>query len=236
VFSYSAQQQLSPFDNTDIGSGCALTGLQIEKGSQYAFAYNGSGELTEAQIPTGGYVRWDYGTYVFSKERKIREVAQRTLAVSREDASREDAGETYKIERDKKEKDAIIHGSATVIEPSGAQKVWTFCADVNSPYLGMGTSFEERDKNGQTVLRRTDYGWSQTTAGVPYKGSIAMALDPGTADEARKKTEIVRDILGNVNEVRQYDYNEATTPFKIIRNLRSFLEPVTEPSPAFCDC
>jgi RHS repeat-associated protein len=214
IFSYGAQQLVSPFYNTDTKSVQMLSGLQIETASQYSFAYNENGELAEAQIPAGGCLRWNYDTYSFAEGRKVREVVQRTIA-----QSREDAGAAYTIERDKKENNAIIHGSATLNEPNKtAQQVWAFCTDVVSSYLGMAASFEERGKNGQSVLRRTEYTWSQTTAGVPYKGSITKTLDLGTADEARRKTEIVRDIFGNVSEVRQYEYNETKTPFKIIRN------------------
>jgi RHS repeat-associated protein len=212
TFSYKTQQLNSPFDYANLGSVSALAGVQISS-RKHSFAYNEYGELAEVQIPFGGCLRWGYNTIDFSNGRKIREVISRTVALSAQAA-----GSTYTIGR-KENNNAHIHGSAILCEPNhSAERLWSFCTDASSPYFGLATSFEERGQNGNSALRRSDYTWSRTSSGVPFKSCISTALDPGTQDSVSSKTEFERDIFGNLTEERQYDYNESNTPFRTIRH------------------
>jgi YD repeat-containing protein len=98
-----------------------------------------------------------------------------------------------------------------------AERVWTFCSDANSSDCGLMTGFEERAANGRKALRQTAYAWSRTTDGVPYLGTAASVLDPGTADEKHARAEFARDAFGNLAEQRQYDYDNTSTPIRTQR-------------------
>jgi hypothetical protein len=212
-FSYAIQQLCSPFGNSDLGAVSTLVGIEVSPGMKFSFAYNEYGELTESIIPSGGYFRWGYNTVSFAQGRKIREVVRRSIAFSPQDA-----GSMYSISRDTN-MNALIHESAILQEPNNStNRIWSFCTDASSPYFGLAISFEDRGEKEQPSLQRIDYTWNRTKSGTPYRSCIAMTLDPGSVEAACSKTEFVRDLFGNLTEQRQYDYNEANTPYKITRH------------------
>jgi RHS repeat-associated protein len=211
VFAYDAQRLSSPFASADLGSVSMLTGIQSATAMKQSFAYSEYGELSKAQLPYGGCLRWYYDTINFSKGRKIREVVRRSIA-----SSPEASESAYEIIRNDNNRNAHIHGNATLCEPGhSAEKVWSFCDDMQSPNLGLTLSLEERGEGGLIALRRTDCAWSRTAAGVPYKGCVTTTFDPGSADEASRKIEYIRDLFGNMVEVRRYDFG-ANTPFSTV--------------------
>jgi YD repeat-containing protein len=190
-----------------------LTGIQIGTGRTNSFSYNKYGELAELQVPDGGCLRWEYDTNHFYQGFKIREVVRRMIATSRQ--TEESA---YIIDRDNNAPNILIHSKAILRQSDqSAGQIWSFCTDRQSPFLGLATSFEEYDAKGQNILRKSNYTWELTGSGVPYKCRIETILDPNTADEARTKMEFVRDIFGNLSEQRQFEFNEATKPYRIIR-------------------
>jgi hypothetical protein len=56
-----------------------LASVTGSTGAAWVFVYDpsGSGELTQANYPDGGHIRWVYGTATYSGNRKIREVTSR---------------------------------------------------------------------------------------------------------------------------------------------------------------
>jgi hypothetical protein len=154
IFSYDTQQLMSPFDNSkNLGSVDVLAGVQIASTLKYLFEYNKNGELIQVRIPTGGSLNWSYGAYDFFQGRQVREVIRRSIALSDQDS-----GAAYLIDRGNRDSTVILHSSVVLraFDNSGEQ-AWSFCTDVQSSYLGLATSYEERDQIRQSVLRRTDY-------------------------------------------------------------------------------
>jgi hypothetical protein len=96
-----------------------------------------------------------------------------------------------------------------------------FQTDTNSVFLGLVTTFAQRNGEGQADLTRKTLTWTQVTTPTvqtPYVASVLSEQDPGQSYAVSSKTEQDVDAWGNVTQTRLYGYSSLTTPAKIYTN------------------
>ena len=116
----------------------------------------------------------------------------------------------------------MVHGWMKVNEANGAgQKQWSFETDTDSAFLGLVTTFAQRNGEGQADLTRKTLTWTQvinSTPQPPYVTSVLSEQDPGQSYAVSSKTEQDVDAWGNVTQTRLYDYSSLATPAKTYTN------------------
>ena len=215
TFQYSSSQTLnSPFSGQSAGTVIELSavstyGLGVSHQFQY-LAQNGgtTGELTQVALPFGGVLSYDYGSYTFGTGIGEREVAHRYLLP-------QPGGTQYQWN--------LFYGSDNPSDPvhnwgwlrdvgSQTQKKWWFSTAADG-YMQLATAYQEAydGTNGNAVTESKQYTWTQAN-GNTYTSAVTSTLDPGTAYAAQSKTEQTLDAYGNLQQLRQYDYGNLTTP------------------------
>jgi len=171
-----------------------------------SFSYNGSGEMTQAVLPYGGYLKWDYDTVTYSSGVSYREVQHRYLSKDGTAGSQT----TYTFSHEPTIS-TPIHQYTIIDDPGGVgEKYYAF----GQSGIGMGlvTQYQGRQRPGPVTKTQNDFTWAQDGVGNSYISSTLTTLDPGQAYQAQSKTTQNVDIYGNVWQVNNYDYVNLSTP------------------------
>lgn len=213
TFTYLSNQSLSsPYNSASYGSTNKF--LQRVTGWNYLyhqFTYNGSGEITQIQLPYLGKLGYDYTTTTYSTGTKHREVQYRKLY-------KDVNGSTYTQYSFSHEATpgASTRAWTQITDPGGVgRKYWEFGASGVS--WGLVTKYQGIHLSGgsSTVKAQTDYTWTLDAAGKnSYISAVLKTNDPGQSYQAQSKTEQTIDNNGNVPQVKTYDYNSLTTPLR----------------------
>jgi RHS repeat-associated protein len=211
-FTYSSGTLTEPFSSGSYGTQKQLATMVIPStpsGSNYAFTYNGSGEMTVAKLPKGGEFRYNYTTTALANSVSIRELSDRRL-VKQSGASEV----VYTLVRDSADSSQVMHSSLELTDPSGVgRKRWLF-STANDYTRGFLTEFYEHptSSGNSNILRKHTYTYTQDANQMPYVASVTTDLDPGTADAKTMKTDQTVDVYGNVTQARIYEYGSLSTP------------------------
>jgi RHS repeat-associated protein len=211
TFTYIANQTISsPFgyDPSSAVTAPLLQRVTNTNAIDHTFEYSGgSGEMTRIVLPYGGSLRWAYRNFLFAGGKTIREVQYRYLSKA------SGAAETqYTLSRDPNDSNLGWHSGATLADPTGALRNWTFTTSPSTWLDGMLSAFSQQAASGQPVLRRQDFTWTQGPVGNPYIGSAVTTLDPGTAYQKQSKTAQTIDAHGNATSASLYDFGNLSTP------------------------
>lgn len=218
LLSYGDPQVLAdPYGTNTWGATCFLLTLKIgtlpdlvQHSLEY-FPVGGSltGELTRLNLPTGGYLKWDYQSFTFTGQRNLREVTQARVSPGSSEW-------IYSINNESGDEGRTLHAAAKVNYPDNAgQKVWWFHVDVPESWkLGLNSGYEQRSEPDVTpALSRQDYNWTQDNGNL-YINSVLTTL-ANTPSPLQSKVEQTRDADGNITQVRQYDYGSLVNPARV---------------------
>jgi RHS repeat-associated protein len=224
-FTYASQNINSPFSpSISYGTATLLQSFKQSFGTYYvgnfiypllygpSFEYSstGSAELIKVNLPTGGYLRWDYQDMTYAGSRTIREAVHHYVAA---DSTSEMA---YTISHNPADTANPVHSWTTVDMPNGnGQKAWFFNPGVTFGVAGLNTAFEQRAAPSQTpAMRRQEFTWTQNSSGNPYISISDSILEVGTANQKIIRVDQALDAYGNVTQSRQYDFDNVTVPVK----------------------
>jgi hypothetical protein len=210
TFTHAFNQTVSsPFGYDPNSSVAASLLLKVSNAGtiDHSFEYSGgSGELTRAVLPYGGSLRWAYNNFSLSGK-TIREVQYRYLSKA------SGAAETqYSLSRNASDSNLGWHSGATLADPAGALRNWTFTTAPNIWNDGLLASFSQQAGVGQAILRKQDFTWTQDPMGNPYIGAVVTTLDPGAAYQKQSKTTQTLDAHGNLTSNSIYDFGNLSTP------------------------
>jgi len=202
-FGFSTVALTSPFDSQSFGSPNILTSAALIPGT-FSFQYNNSGEMTRITLPTGGYLRYDYGTMLYSSGRSYREVTTRYL-------SKNGSTETAYPFAHEPSPGPDVHQYTSLNDPGGiGQKYWAF--STSGVNMGLVTQYQGRQLPGPLTLVQHDFTWAQNATLNSYVASTLSTADPGQAYQAQKKVNQTVDQYGNVTQVQNFNYGNLTTP------------------------
>lgn len=206
TFTYLSNQALaSPFDSQSFGTTSVLNTATLLAGT-LSFTYNGSGELTRATLPYGGYFAYDYSTAAYSSGKSYREVIRRYLS---KDGSTQT---TYPFSHEAS-LGPDVHQFTILDDPGGTgEKYWAFSTSGFTE--GLVTQYQGRQLPGPVTKTQSDFTWTQDALGNSYISSTLTTTDPGQTYQAQKKTAQTVDIYGNVTQVQNYDYGNLSTPVR----------------------
>ena len=202
TFTFLGTQTLqSPFSTTPtFGGFIALTSVAVSGvGLQYTFVTNGSGELTQAIMPYGGYFKWTYGSTTYSSGHGFtqREVQLRVLS--------KDGTEEKQYPFVHESVPDAVHSFTSLNDPDGiGQKYWTFPPP--GPNIGLLAMYQGIQRPS-TILVENDFAWTQYPGtGNSYISSTAATYSGG----AQAITNQSVDAYGNVTQLKKYDFGSNT--------------------------
>jgi hypothetical protein len=207
-FSYAENQPIiSPINSQSFGETAFLNSATVSGvGVVTSFTYDGSGEMTQAILPYGGYLKWDYDTVEYSSGISFREVHHRYL--SKDGTSGSQTTYTFAHESPVS---AVIHQYTTIADPGGVgQKYWAF--GQSGVGMGLVSVYEGNQLPGPVTKTQNNFTWSLDSVGNSYISSTLTTLDPGQSYQAQSQTTQSVDSYGNVLQVNNYNYGNLTTP------------------------
>ena len=208
TFSYAINQPIvSPINGQHFGETAFLASSTVTGvGVVTSFSYDGSGELTQAVLPYGGYVKWDYDTVAYSSGISYREVQHRYLSKDGTTGSQT----TYALSHESSVT-TPIHQYTIIDDPGGVgEKYWAFGTSGIS--MGLVTQYQGRQRPGPVNKTQNDFTWSQDSVGNSYISTTLNTLDSGQTYQAQSKTTQTVDIYGNVTQVNTFNYGNLSTP------------------------
>jgi len=203
---------VDPFLGGSYGTVRRLTSVTaISTSLTTSFTYNSSAEMTKVTLPFGGELQWDHATFAYVNNTQIRETNSRRLL--------KQAGASpvsYNLTRQASDSAQPMHTRLTLTDAgSGAVKDWYFASTADYK-RGFVTQFDERGSAGGTVLRRTEYTYTQDATLKPYVQSTLVTMDVGLGSQVSAKTDQTLDTNGNVTQSRSYAFGNTTTPIKTV--------------------
>lgn len=129
------------FSTTGLLSGVTFAGLNYSYGFTYDTTLHDA-DLTEAQFPQGGHLRWTYDSFTYNGPQTIREVTERYLL-----GNTQGSENVYTL--------TPGNGTMTLDDPSGGERYYVF----NGGWL---SEIQYRAHQGATqALRHEYYTWVQ---------------------------------------------------------------------------
>jgi hypothetical protein len=208
-FSYTTGNVLrEPFTNTTtFGTAAQMTTMTVpgSGGLHFTLAYqSGSQELSQATMPYGGTLVWNYGQKTLVGTRTQMEVTSRVLNAIDGAGTR-----TYTISHDDSgDTGRLAHSYTVVTDASGvSDKAWFFNTS-NDYKLGLFSSLYERAYTPAVVTKRSSNAtWALTTNSNPYISASDEVIDPGVSGvEKASRVEQTLNDHGNLTERKQYGY------------------------------
>jgi hypothetical protein len=224
-FTYDASHPSEPPFGPDPAFGDAsvhLATVTVSSGGPFQFSYDSAGaaELTSAKFPLGGLLSWNYVTFAYSGNRRLREVGARYVAADSAGATQ--WGPYTFSHDDSANPNPTVHANTTLVDASGVgAKTWSFFTPNNTSLawqIGLVSQFVQSASPGGTVLSRNTSTWAQDGALNPYVSTAQTTLDESSPNPQTTKTTQTLDQYGNVTQAQVYDYNSLTTPVRTYTN------------------
>ena len=206
TFTYLTGQALySPFNSQSFGTTTMMRRVTVNSIYTYhEFTYNGSGEMTKAQLPYLGYLSYDYTTANYSSSRSYREVIRRYL-------SKDGSTQTQYTFSHEPSPGPDVHQYTILDDPGGVgEKYWSFAT--SGLAMGLVTQYQGRQLPGPVTKTQNDFTWAQDGANNSYIATSLTTADPGQSYAAQKKATQTVDMYGNVTQVNTFAYGNLTTP------------------------
>lgn len=220
TFSYNSNQTLyDPFQSQAKGTTAFLSRITLNIGTYYQFSTNGSGELTQIQLPYKGTLNYNYVTTNYGDGRSFREINLRTLSTCNSLAQGCEAGTGQYAISHESSPGWDIHQYALIEDPGGVgEKYWAF--NSSGTYEGLATTYQGRDRgaggpgnclSGSTTgsgkcLVESDFTWS-LSSNNSYISQALNTQDPGAGYQKQTTTTQTVDGYGNVTQAQQYNYS-----------------------------
>ncbi len=192
--------------------------ITLPNGLTHTFQYNSSGEITKVTYPTGGYTRYDYGTFPAGAG-DFREVTAKHVCRQASGSCGTEDNTTYTPTIDSTKPNNVY---VDILDPLGNKTRHQFSLGQNaSPsgaYIGPRELFRWVYQGTATLLRtvQTDYtldglGKIMTTS-VPIRSTT-------TLNDANQVTKVEWDygLNANVIEQREFGFGAGTPPATPIR-------------------
>jgi RHS repeat-associated protein len=203
IFTFSSANVVSPFCTGSCSQQSVTELTQITytgSPAPFIFSYDASAELTQMQFPYTGYFAYTYNTFSFSNGTLLaREISARSMWDGR-------TMQTYAISHPSGDSANAAHTQATILDPTGNQKVWNFIYGSSNGWDN-GLSNQMLTYQGTSaVLRTANTTWTQdnfssTSITNPRVCATTTIYDDG---QTQSTTESDTDSNGNVIAVRQY--------------------------------
>lgn len=202
-------------------TGLVLTQITLPNNQSYRFsyqypngAYNGGGELTRIDLPTGGYIRYEYQGLLNAENSASAGAGMPSRVISKRVESPDGSTEIawlYSYSRGCTPF-CVSQKTTTVTDPQGNQQIYTFLpmdAPLNTQFFEVSREFRQ---GSTTVLRRVDQTWENDT--IHCFGSGAIPCTPNVNFRVKNQT----TTLPGSNQTTQVttSYDSAT----VVRNTR----------------
>jgi len=175
----------------------------------YSFLYDSAAEMTQATLPPGGHLRWNYTARQFSSNRNQMEVTDRYLA---QDAPGQGTGAEAAYHITHEATTGTVHNTTNLVDPTNAAKVWTFTdASSNTWQIGLLATFQKKSTLAGAALESSTVTWAiSPTSNNPFVQTLQS-----TADGIQtQKTQVAVDQYGNVTDQSLFDYGASAATRK----------------------
>jgi len=192
--------------------GAANPATNVDQNSPnrtYSFLYDPAAEITQATLPPGGHLRWNYTARQFSSNRSQMEVTDRYLA---QDAPGQGTGAEAAYHISHEATTGTVHNTTTLVDPTNAAKVWTFTdTSPNTWQIGLLANFQKKSTLAGAALESSTVTWALSpTSNNPFVQTLQSTAD-GTQTQ---KTQVAVDQYGNVTDQSLFDYGASSATRK----------------------